>query len=260
VELRAKLGPGSDKNLSTLTDEEFAGVEEKLAAGKVQVSCYASKLGDWSRKITGDFQIDVDDLKNALPRMQKLKIPFIRCMSYVNDNLSEAEWKKESCRRMRELAQMAADGGVTLVHENCTGWGGLSWQNNLELLDAVDSPAFKVVFDTGNPPAHGLDSWEYYLKVKEHIVYVHVKDSLRIAPEGKTVFTFPGEGDGCVRSVVTDLLASGYTGGLSIEPHLSAIIHEAQEADSQERMYSEYLTYGRKLIAIVEQAKKILAK
>lgn len=255
VELR-KLGPEGKKNLSTLTDEEFGEVEETLAAAGMKVSCYASKLGDWSRKITGDFDIDVQDLKNALPRMQKLSIPFIRCMSYVNDSLDETAWRKEAAKRMKELAKIASDGGVTLAHENCTGWGGLNWKNNLELLDAVDSPALKVVFDTGNPPAHGLDTWEYYAKVKEHIVYVHIKDALRYMPGGKTVYTFPGRGDGCVRSVVGDLVASGYKGGVSIEPHLAAIIHKSKDTDNESLMYEQYVRYGRMIMDIAKEAKK----
>jgi hypothetical protein len=67
---------------------------------------------------------------------------------------------------------MAADGGITLVHENCDGWAGQ------------------------------------------------------------------------VQRVLTDLLARGYDGGFSIEPHMAAIIHEGKRGNPQET-YNLYLEYGQ---------------
>jgi sugar phosphate isomerase/epimerase len=257
VELRVITPAGH--NLSSATDQEFAEVCAKLAAHNLNVSCYAAKLGDWSRKITGDFALDVNDIKNALPRMKKLNIPFMRCMTYVNDNLSLDDWGKEARRRVKELAKIAADGGITLVHENCTGWAGLSWQNTLRLLEEVNSPALQLVFDTGNPPVDELDAWDFYTHVRPHIVYVHIKDSLRFRSAAKkNIFTFPGEGDGYVKSIVADLLKTGYTGGFSIEPHLTAVIHTAQAGESEKAMELTYMEYGQRLMKIMVEAQNMV--
>jgi sugar phosphate isomerase/epimerase len=256
VELRVITPAGH--NLSSATDQEFNAVCAGLAAHQLKVSCYSAKLGDWSRKITGDFTLDVNDLKNALPRMKKLNIQFMRCMTYVNDNLSLDDWGKEARRRIKELAKLAANGGITLVHENCTGWAGLSWQNTLRLLEEVDSPALKLVFDTGNPPVDDQDAWDFYTHVRPHIVYVHIKDGLRFKPDNRSVFTYPGAGDGYVKSIVADLIRTGYDGGLSIEPHLTAVIHAAQAGDSEKAMEQSYLEYGKRLTRIVDEARKMV--
>lgn len=243
-------------NFTQVPDAVFALVCETLAEAGMQVSCFSSAIANWARPITTDPQVDIDDLARAVPRMHKLGTPFIRVMSYPNDKnhpLPEREWRNESIRRMKTLAKMAEDGGVILAHENCSGWGGLSAENSNILLGEVGSPALKVVFDTGNPVTYEQDSWEYYRAVFDSIVYVHIKDAKRI--NGEDHYTYCGEGDGYVREIVTDLLQSGYDGGFSIEPHLAAIIHTGQKADSEEHLYDSYVEYGRRLMRIVESAQ-----
>jgi len=127
----------------------------------------------------------------------------------------------------------------------------LSAENSNILLGEVNSPALKVVFDTGNPVTYRQDSWEYYKTVAKDIVYVHIKDAKIV--DDKEVYTFCGEGDGAVRRVIGDLLAKGYDGGFSIEPHLAAIIHTGQQAANEQQLYDSYVEYGRRLVAIVEE-------
>lgn len=242
-------------NITQVPDEVFEKIVDKLSENNKKVSCFASAIANWARPITCDPKIDIEDLKRAIPRMHKLNTKFIRVMSYPNDPnnpLPESEWRKESIRRMKELAKIAEDGGVILVHENCSGWGGLSAENSNILLGEVNSPALKVVFDTGNPVTYGQNAWEYYLKVKKDIVYVHIKDAKKV--NGEDVYCLCGEGDGYVKEIVYDLLKSGYDGGFSIEPHLAAIIHTGQQAESEEQLYNSYITYGKKLMEIVNEA------
>lgn len=253
MELRMVEG----QNITQVTEEKFEEVVAALAAAEMKVSCFGSAIANWARPITCAPEVDVEDLKQAIPRMKRLGVPFIRVMSYPNDPknpVSEPEWRAESIRRMRVLATMAEDGGITLAHENCSGWGGLSAHHSNMLLGEVNSPALKVVFDTGNPVTYGQDSWAYYQKVYQDIVYVHIKDARKV--DGEDVYTYCGEGDGRVPEIVGDLLQRGYDGGFSIEPHLAAIIHTGQQADNEERLYQTYTEYGRRLMQIVEQARQ----
>jgi sugar phosphate isomerase/epimerase len=244
------------ENICALTDAKFDAIHEALAAAGKKVSCFGSAIANWARPITGDPQIDYDDLQRAMPRMRALGTPFIRVMSYPNDTerpVKESGWRKESIRRMKTMAKMAEDGGITLVHENCSGWGGLSAGNSNILLGEVNSPALKVVFDTGNPVTYGQDSWLYYKAVEDDIAYVHIKDAKR--ENGEDVYTVCGEGEGYVQEIVKDLVEKGYAGGVSIEPHLAAIIHTGQAAASAAQLYESYIEYGLRLMQLVQQAK-----
>lgn len=241
-------------NVTQLTDHQFDAVFGALTDHSMRVSCFASAIANWARPITSDFNQDIIDLKIAIPRMHRLYTPFIRVMSYPNDPdhpLEERDWRKESIRRMKYLAQMAEDAGITLVHENCSGWGGLSAENSNILLGEVDSPALKVVFDTGNPVTYGQNAWDYYQAVRKDIVYVHIKDAKKINSEDH--YCLCGEGDGYVKEIIADLLQQGYDGGFSIEPHLAAVIHTGQSASSEDVLYQSYIIYGKRLMEIVRE-------
>ncbi len=240
-------------NITQLPDDKFEDVCAKLAAAGMQVSCFGSAIANWARPITSDPQVDVDDLTRAIPRMKRLNVPFIRVMSYPNDPdnpLPDNQWREESIKRMKNLAKIAEDGGITMVHENCSGWGGQSAENSNILLGEVNSPALKVVFDTGNPVTYGQDAWDYYQKVYDDIVYVHIKDAKRV--NGQDEYVYCGEGEGYVSEIVGDLLERGYDGGFSIEPHLAAVIHTGQSTDDTERLYQSYTEYGRRLMKLVD--------
>jgi len=253
IELRMVDGT----NITQLDDRAFGDVYEAVTDAGLQVSCFGSAIANWARPITCDAQIDRDDLKRAIPRMREFRCPFIRVMSYPNDPdapLPETAWREEAIARMKYLAGMAEDGGITLVHENCSGWGGQSAENSNILLGEVDSPALKVVFDTGNPVDYRQDAWEYYQQVYNDIVYVHVKDARRL-PNDEIEYCYCGDGAGHVREILADLAKRGYTGGVSIEPHLAAVIHTGKSTDDRAELYRTYTEYGRRLMGLVEAAQ-----
>ena len=114
---------------------------------------------------------------------------------------------------------MFLDAGIQPVHENCMNYGGMGWPYTLELLENV--PGLKLVFDTANPvfnedrskvqPWPKQDPWEFYEHVKEHVVHVHVKDARWNNAKNDADYTMPGDGDGKVRQILTDLIGSGYS-------------------------------------------------
>ncbi len=244
----------NETTLALADEKQFEEIHSQLQKAGLQVSCFASRIANWSRDILGPFDVDVDELKRSIPRMRKMKTPYIRIMSYTNKtNIPEAQWRAEALRRIRELVKMAEDGGVTVVHENCDGWAGLGPKQTLDLIEAVGSPALKLVFDTGNTVPHGHASFDYYAQVKPHVAYVHIKDMRKTGD--KSTPCFPGEGQGDVAKIVSDLLGSGYAGGLSIEPHIAAIVHEGKTSDPA-AMFNTYVEYGRRLMALVQKVEK----
>jgi len=246
-------------NITQIADDAFDAVCEAVGAAGMKVSCFGSAIANWARPITCDPQIDISDLERSIPRMHKLGTRFIRVMSYPNDPnqpIEEAAWRKEAIARMKTLAKIAEDGGIILAHENCSGWGGLCAENSNILLGEVASPALRVVYDTGNPVSYKQDAWEYYQAVQDHIVYVHIKDANLVG--GEAVYCYCGEGQGFVKETIADLLANGYDGGFSIEPHLAAVIHTGATTDNKDELYNSYTEYGRRLMGIVEEAKATL--
>ncbi len=263
------------KNLGTLTDAEFDEFAEELDQAGIKINCYGSFVANWSRdpRSNEDFEASRKELLTVLPRMAKLGTKLIRGMSFkVPADVQPDSPALEMIifRKVNELVKICEDAGVIYGHENCMNYGGMSYVHTLRLLDNVKSPNFRLVFDTGNPvftfrrmgtPPYPLQSaWEFYKQVREFIEYVHIKDGTSLVnAEGnvQTTFTFAGDGCGDVRPIVKDLLATGYDGGFSIEPHLAMIFHEHDnqndDAVKAQRKFETYVEYGRKFEKLLRE-------
>ena len=71
--------------------------------------------------------------------------------------------------------------------------------------------------------------------------------------------TYPGEGEGDVRRIVKDLLANGYDGGFSMEPHLAVQHHDPSITSPEAIMYANYVEYGRRFMKLVDGVRAELA-
>ena len=238
---------GKGKHFDDVSDEEFETIREKLDRAGIQIVGYGSQIANWSRKISGSFGVDLAELARIMPRMHKTRTKFVRIMSYPNDGWAERDWRAEVVRRLRELARMAEANGIVLGLENCDGWAGKGPEATLACLADVNSPALKLIFDTGNPVAYGQDGRAYYRAVREHIVHVHIKDYVRdTSVPGGYRAVLPGQGDGRVRDIVADLKRTGYDDWYSMEPHIVAVVHEGRDASGNEdRAREVFLQYGK---------------
>lgn len=240
------------ENLTMMSNEKFEEVYGKVAASGLKVSCFAGAVGNWATKISGDFKKDVDEVKRAIPRMKRFNTKYLRVMSWPNDKDNpwpDEDWGKEAVIRMKELSKIAEDAGIVLVHENCSGWAAKT-EKMERIYKEVGSPAFKLMFDTGNVVSYDDgDAFENYKKLKPYTEYIHIKDYKDNG--GDKVASYPGEGKGRVKEVVADLKESGYEGFISIEPHIASVVHLSQVGDP-EVAYKTYINYGRKLMDIVQ--------
>lgn len=244
-----------------ISDAAFELLAETLDNTGVKINCFGSAVANWGKKIEDPFDITAQEIKRCIPRMQKLGTKLIRIMSYAVRK-EEDQMEQERFRRLREIVRMFSDAGLTAVHENCMNYGGMGWPFTMKLVENV--PGLKLVFDTGNPvfsddrsrqkPYPKQSAWDFYAHVREHIAYVHIKDGCWDAQNNKSVFTYPGEGQGDVRQIIKDLISRGYDGGISIEPHMGAVFHDPSSGHSlnAEQIYIEY---GRRMMKMVSESR-----
>ena len=249
------------KNIHDLSDGEFDAVCGALQEAGVSINCFGSSIANWGKQITDPFDSSLAEARRAIPRMQRLGTKLVRIMSFavLKDRGSEDQMEEERFRRVRELVRMFREEGLTPVHENCMNYGGMGYKYTLRLLENV--PGLKLVFDTGNPvfsddrgkaaPYPKQSAYTFYRMVKEHVAYIHIKDGIWNAAEGKTQFTYPGEGHGDVPEILADLIGSGYAGGISIEPHLAVVFHDASVESEAGIRFANYVEYGRRLEALI---------
>lgn len=260
----------SDLFFTGLADEAGRDIESQIAATR--------ELG-WSHieALDEPFDRTLGEVTWSIHRMQRLGTPLVRIMSFAvrrteSGDLLSDQREDERFRRLREIHALFADAGLTAVHENCMNYGGMGPVFTERLLENV--PGMKLVFDTGNP-VHSEDygsrpkedgtypkqsAWDFYRQVREHVVYVQVKDGRMLQGE-EHVHTWPGEGDGDVHRILKDMMSRGYDGGVSIEPHLASVFHDPAHGSSQEEaMRSSYVEYGRRIMRMVDQIRAELGQ
>jgi sugar phosphate isomerase/epimerase len=156
---------------------------------------------------------------------------------------------------MKELCKIAEAEGIYLAHENCTGWGGHNAETMLELKKLVGSPNFVLLYDIGNVISHGSAPEEFFNKIRGNFEYIHIKDCIAVPGQSSDKFRYCGEGDAMVPEILKKVIKEdGYDGVISIEPHVAAIVHSGEGKEkTDEELKQSYITYGKKLHAILEK-------
>lgn len=259
LELRnVQVGAFAKANLHEIPDAAFELVVEELGRAGIGVHCFGSTILNWAKKVTDPFEPTLAEVGRAIPRMQRLGTKFVRIMSCKPGD-DEDRVPAEVIRRVREVTQRFLDAGLQPVHENCMNYGGMSWRHALELLDAV--PGLKWVFDTANPvfnpdrsqpkPWARQDPWEFWTHVRDAVVHIHIKDARWNSAKNDADYAWPGEGDGAVRPILKDALIRGYAGGISIEPHMVAVFHDANAVAQDDALRANFVEYGSRLERLI---------
>jgi sugar phosphate isomerase/epimerase len=264
LEARGVEVPGFAKaNFHDLPDPAFDLAVRQLEAAGIRVYCFGSTIMNWSKRIDAPFEPTLAEVGRAIPRMLRLGTKFARVMSFKPGD-DEFKIPAEVFRRVRDVTNRFLDAGLQPVHENCMNYGGMSWQHTLELLDKC--PGLQLVFDTANPifnpdrsktkPWPKQDAWEFWEHVRDQVVHIHIKDATWNPAKNDADYNWPGEGQGRVRDILSDALSRGYDAALSIEPHMVVVFHDAQsKSNTDEPMRKNYVEYGRRLEALVDEVK-----
>jgi sugar phosphate isomerase/epimerase len=237
-----------------LSDLDRAGRDRLIAAvraAQMRVVCLDSRIGGWAGTVADPFDRDLTELGALVELCRELGTSYVRIMSYPNAGRPEPAWRQEVVDRVRRLADIAEAAGITLLHENCVGWAATRADRALDLLDAVGSPALRLLFDVGNGVAHGYPAADLLADLVPFVAHVHVKDAVGGGED--TTYTLPGDGVGGVRECLRLLRACGYDGALSIEPHLATRPHEDRWADVDGT--AAFVAAGRRLAELVRDLR-----
>lgn len=206
------------KGVADYTLEEVRErIKPRLDAAGVKVSSLGSPIG----------KIDIDD-EDAYARQLKqldtlcqicnlLDCKYIRMFSFWMVNKNPADWKDEVLRKLKGFADIAAKYDVILLHENEKDIYGDIGSRCKIILDALASPHFKAAFDFANFVQCGEDTAQCWEMLKEHVVYIHIKDAIA----GNKENVVCGTGDGKIPELLKKAIREdGYEGFLTLEPHL----------------------------------------
>ncbi len=267
LEMRLAEVPGFPKgNFHDIPEEAFSQCIEKLNQSGIQVYAFGSAIANWAKNVDTPWDVTVCEVKRCIPRMHKVGAKFVRIMSFKPKD-DEEKTPAVVFERIREVTKMFLDAGIQPVHENCMNYGGMSWQHGLELLE--NCPGLNWVFDPGNPIFHTdrsktkpwphQDPWEFWVDIRDHVAHIHVKDATPNPTKHEPDYNYPGEGKARVRDILKDAFARGYDAGISIEPHVAVVFHDATVKADDRVVYDSYVKYGRQLMTMIDGIKAELA-
>ena len=130
--------------------------------------------------------------------------------------------------RIKRMSELAAREGITLMHENEAGIYGESSARCRDLLESVNMPNFKAVYDPSNFVGAGEAPLDESLpNIREYVDYLHLKDSRKT----DNVIVPCGEGDAQIADILPLFADGDYF--LTLEPHLAIVGRERGFSGSQ---------------------------
>lgn len=204
-------------NISEINDEQLKELKADMEKYGIKVSSIGSPIGKIG--IKEDFDKHLEKLARVIEIAKALGTKYIRIFSFfIPQGENPADYRDEVMSRMKKMCELAEKEGVMLLHENEKDIYGDTAERCLDIFETVKSPALKGVFDPANFVQCGVKVYpEAFKMLKDHIVYMHIKDALA---NGEVVPA--GYGIGGVEEIIKELDTEGYEGFLSLEPHLGS--------------------------------------
>jgi sugar phosphate isomerase/epimerase len=208
-----------DTNVLDLDDDQLDRARTTLERAGIAVSSVGSPIGKIG--VGDDFDGHLARMRHALYVAGVLQAPYIRLFSFfIPDGDDPATHRDEVLRRMDALTDAAEGHDVVLLHENEKAIYGDTPQRCLDIVESVGSPRLRLAWDPANFVQVGVKPFsEGYAALRPYVEYLQVKD----ARLGDGTVVPAGAGDGEVEQTVRALLADGYDGFCSMEPHLATV-------------------------------------
>ena len=232
IELRSVNGT----NISDLSIEKVNDIKKYLQNKNIKISCIASPIG----------KIDIDEVdfenrfeehfkkfKHVLNIAQILEVKYVRVFSFFLKREQKEKYKDLILEKMKSFIKEISNLDIILLHENEKGIFGDDIESCLNLIEAMDSKKFKLIFDPANFVQVGVSPLKAYEKLKKFVEYVHLKDANFSSHENVLI----GTGDGEILELLKELKRDNFKGFLSLEPHLInfSVLQSLEQEDVNER-------------------------
>ncbi len=215
LELRSVWGKGPH----LLNDREVAKIKDLVDGSGLAICSIASPFlkCDFERS---QYEEHVRILKRCIVLAKELGAPLIRGFTF---------WRKEPgpswneiVARLREPAAMVGQAGLILGIENEPSTMATNGRKVRLVLDELNSPWARAVWDPGNDvfdPDREIPYPDGYEAVRKVIGHIHIKDGVWKAEEGRFEAVPVGEGEVDYLGQFRALKDDGYDGWVSLETH-----------------------------------------
>ena len=132
-----------DVNVLALTDAQLREIARALRDRGMGVSSVGSPVG--KTPIKDDVSVCLDQTRRAVEIARALDCPRVRVFSFYMEKDELDARRGEVMDRLSRMAEIAAEAGVTLMHENEAGIYGERSARCEDILKSVNHPALRAV-------------------------------------------------------------------------------------------------------------------
>ena len=213
------LRAADGKGVADLTLEEFRdSILPRLNAAGVKLSSLGSPIGKIGIRAEEAYETQLKQLDTLCQICNLSGCKYIRMFSFwMPKDENPDDYTDLVLEKLAGFAKVAEKYDVILIHENEKDIYGDIGRRCKVILDRLASPHFKAAFDFANFVQCGEDTEVCWEMLKEHVVYIHIKD----AEVGNNLNVLCGTGDGKIPQLLKKIIREdGYRGFLTLEPHL----------------------------------------
>jgi sugar phosphate isomerase/epimerase len=229
-----EIATSLDEQISTMTELGIKGLDlrnvdgvhvlqlteahiEEIQAKLHHAGMYVSTIGSPVNKVPYDplnEAAEFEKLRRSLQIGAKFNCTRVRIFTpefHGDDPSPVLSW-------MAGQRRLAEEYEAVLIHENDAKYWAAYPDNAKRLFQELASPNFKAAFDFANTVLIGFRPWDdWFPWIVPYLDTIHIKD----AKDGAV--TVAGSGDGQILETLKYLNEQGWSGPLTLEPHLASV-------------------------------------
>ena len=205
-------------NVLDLGIDDLQKVHDACAANGLHIQAIGSPVNKVAFEPLNEAR-EYDRLHRAIKAAHRVNVKRIRIFSpMVAEDQMDASATKVIAW-MSAQKKLAVDEGVVLIHENDDRYWGAHPLNAKRLMESIGGENFKFAYDFANTVLQGYRTMgDWFPWVLPYLDTLHIKDAI----EAEHKIVPAGEGEGQLLDALRWLVEQGWSGPLTIEPHLAA--------------------------------------
>jgi len=205
-------------NVLDLTIDDLQRVHDACYQNGLHVQAIGSPVNKTAFEPLNEAR-EYEKLRKAIKAAHRVNTKRIRIFTpMVPDSQHDAAASKV-ISWMLQQKKLAQDEGVVLIHENDDRYWGAHPGNAKRLMETIGGDSFRFAYDFANTVLQGYRTMkDWFPWIVQYTDTLHIKDAIQ--DEHKIVPA--GEGQGELPEAFKFLMEVGWSGPLTIEPHLSA--------------------------------------
>ena len=205
-------------NVLDLTLDDLQRVHDRCSENGLHVQAIGSPVNKVPYDVMNEGR-EYERLKRAIRAAHRLNVKRIRIFTPMTSDDKHDELADRVIQWMIAQKNLAEGEGVILIHENDDRYWGAHPKNAKRLMDSIGSDHFRFAYDFANTVLQGYRTMtDWFPWIIPYIDTLHIKDAI----EADHQVVKAGAGEGEVFEGISCLVKAGWTGPLTIEPHLAA--------------------------------------